>query len=139
MVCIHLFNEKPCSFQFFICSTLHLSSSSPSLMIPYFSNRICTSEKENSVYAPENAFDLRSGEGSEVHTPTDGALSLALLLVPALLRVGIRFFPTSLAQIGRYGGVWSLESWRTEMEVPAGGRYGGGREAPGGSIGGGEE
>lgn len=32
--------------QFFICSTLHLSSSSsPSLMIPYFYNRISTSEK----------------------------------------------------------------------------------------------
>ena len=39
---------------------------------------------------PDNAFELRGGEGSEVHSPTDGASGVALQLVAALVRDCIR-------------------------------------------------
>ena len=41
---------------------------------------------------PENAFDLRGGEGREVHSPADRTAGVALQLVAALIcnRIRIR-------------------------------------------------
>jgi len=45
---------------------------------------------EKSDRKPNDAFDLWSGEGSQVHPPLDSALGFSLQLVPALLGPEIR-------------------------------------------------
>jgi hypothetical protein len=59
-------------------------------------------------WLPEDAFDLMGREGSKVHTPTEGAASLAFQLVSALFGIGFRVACCFL--IRRYWFIVQFES-----------------------------
>lgn len=59
-------------------------------------------------------LDLGIGEGSELHAPADGAPSLALLLVAALLGVGVGVGVAAVT----FSGIVSRRRGVPESETP---------------------